>query len=96
MRLGIVSDTHGQVLFARNAVRMLESLDVDLVIHCGDIGSPEVVALFSDWPTHFVFGNVDLETQRLRSAIEAPELLTWAENKVAGFQSGAGETPTSV
>jgi putative phosphoesterase len=40
-------------------VRVLESLNVELVLHCGDIGSAAVVELFAPWPTHFVFGNVD-------------------------------------
>ena len=57
MIIGIVSDTHGHVEFARPAMRMLESCQVELVIHCGDIGSPEIVELFAPWPAHFVFGN---------------------------------------
>ena len=70
MRVGIVSDTHGQVEFTRPAVRMFESLGVDRVLHCGDIGSTEVVELFAPWPTDFVFGNCDTEHRLLRSAIE--------------------------
>ncbi len=69
MRVGIISDTHGQVDFTRQAVRMFESLDVERVLHCGDIGSPEVVELFAPWPTDFVFGNCDTEQRQLRSAI---------------------------
>jgi putative phosphoesterase len=71
MIVGVVSDTHGHVELTRPAVRMLESREVELVIHCGDIGSPEIVALFERWPTHFVFGNVDTPPARLRQAIEA-------------------------
>ncbi|MCC7474514.1 MAG: YfcE family phosphodiesterase [Pirellulales bacterium] len=59
MRLGIISDTHGQVDLARYAVRMLESLEVETVLHCGDIGSIAVAELFAPWPTHFVLGNCD-------------------------------------
>jgi putative phosphoesterase len=70
MKIGVVSDTHGHVPYARDAVRMLESLDIELVIHCGDIGSPEIVELFAAWPTHFVFGNVD-DPRRLGGAIGA-------------------------
>lgn len=70
MRVGIISDTHGQVDFTRPAVRMFESLDVERVFHCGDIGSAEVVELFAPWPTDFVFGNCDTEQRALRSAIE--------------------------
>ncbi|HJT31381.1 MAG TPA: metallophosphoesterase family protein [Pirellulales bacterium] len=70
MRIGIVSDTHGHTVNAMAAVRMLESLEVERVIHCGDVGGDEIVGLFARWPTHFVYGNVD-DRRRLRSAIEA-------------------------
>lgn len=70
MRIGIVSDTHGHTINAMAAVRMLESLDIERVIHCGDVGGDEIVGLFAAWPTHFVYGNVD-DPRRLRSAIEA-------------------------
>ncbi len=70
MRLGVVSDTHGHVELTRPAVRMLESLEVDSVLHCGDIGSIEVVELFAAWPTHFVFGNCDYGTEQFAAAIK--------------------------
>lgn len=70
MRIGVVSDTHGHVDYTRQAIRMLESCAIELVIHCGDIGSEDVVRLFQPWPTHFVFGNVDYDRQRLRAAIQ--------------------------
>lgn len=70
MLLGIVSDTHGHVNNTLQAVRMLQSLEVEQVLHCGDIGSTAIVELFSDWPTHFVFGNVDYNEAELHQAIE--------------------------
>ena len=70
MRVGIISDTHGQVEQTRTAVRMFESLDVERVLHCGDVGSAAVVELFAPWPTDFVFGNTDTEHKALRTAIE--------------------------
>ena len=70
MLLGIVSDTHGHLPNTRDAVRVLESLEVDTVIHCGDIGSVDVIPLFSAWPTHYVFGNVDHQVQPLEAAIQ--------------------------
>lgn len=69
MLLGVVSDTHGHVGFTMAAVRMLESLDAQTVLHCGDIGSEEIVPLFAQWPTHFVLGNVDYP-RFLQEAIE--------------------------
>jgi putative phosphoesterase len=71
MLVGVVSDTHGHVQFAQAAVRMLESCKVEAVIHCGDIGSAEIVALFRAWPSHFVFGNVDSQPGPLRAAMRA-------------------------
>ncbi len=69
MRLGIISDTHGHVELTRPAIRMFESLEVDAVLHCGDIGSLAVVELFAGWPTHFVFGNCDYERAQLTAGI---------------------------
>ncbi len=70
-RIGIISDTHGQVEYTRSAVRMLESLTPELLIHCGDIGAAEIVRMLKPWPTHYVFGNVDADEVMLRRAIEA-------------------------
>jgi putative phosphoesterase len=69
MLLGVVSDTHGHVANTRQAVRMLESFDPVAVIHCGDIGTAEIVPLFSAWPTHFVLGNVDEDVDEIDEAI---------------------------
>lgn len=71
MRIGIVSDTHAAVELTRNAIRMLESLEVETVLHCGDICSPEIVEMFKPWPTHFVFGNCDHDPEPIRQAIQA-------------------------
>ncbi|GAG46476.1 unnamed protein product [marine sediment metagenome] len=59
MLIGVLSDTHGDVHGTRQAVRSFESLGVEMLLHCGDIGTAEVVSLLSAWPVHFVFGNVD-------------------------------------
>ncbi|MBS0264818.1 MAG: YfcE family phosphodiesterase [Planctomycetes bacterium] len=70
MRLGVVSDTHGHLGSTAAAVRILEQQDVSAVLHCGDLGSPDIVSLFARWPAHFVFGNVDYDERELRDAIE--------------------------
>jgi putative phosphoesterase len=58
--IAIVSDTHGNETSTRSAVRLIEPFAPLAVLHCGDIGSEEIPALFKGLPTHFVFGNVDL------------------------------------
>ena len=73
MLLGVISDTHGNIANAAKAVERLKCHDIDMLIHCGDIGSPSVLAEFdfelTGWPTHFVFGNVDSDEALLRHAI---------------------------
>ncbi len=71
MRLGVISDTHGHVANTRAALHLLDSLAVEQLIHCGDIGSPEVVTILANWPTHYVFGNCDADLDGLRAAIAA-------------------------
>ncbi|MBX3432320.1 MAG: YfcE family phosphodiesterase [Pirellulales bacterium] len=69
MRLGIVSDSHGHVDKTEQAVRVLESFRVERVLHCGDVGTADVVELFSPWPTGFVYGNCDYDRRALAAAI---------------------------
>lgn len=70
MRIGVVSDTHGHVLNALRAARMLEQLGVEEVLHCGDIGTEEIPPVFSAWLAHYVFGNCDDDERGLRESIE--------------------------
>jgi len=70
MRIGVISDTHGDQLTTLQAVRVFESMRVDRVIHCGDVGGAAIVELFSRWPFHAVAGNMDLVVE-LRSAMMA-------------------------
>jgi uncharacterized protein len=58
MRLGIISDTHG--LLRPEAVEALRG--VDLILHAGDVGGPEILAqLKTIAPVFAVRGNVDTE-----------------------------------
>jgi putative phosphoesterase len=58
MRLGIISDTHG--LLRPEAARALSG--VDLIVHAGDVGSPEVLTKLQVLaPVFAVRGNVDTE-----------------------------------
>jgi uncharacterized protein len=69
MKLGIISDTHG--LLRPEATRALSG--VDLIVHAGDVGSPEVLSkLKALAPVFAVRGNVDTEswaTELLATAI---------------------------
>ena len=71
MRIGIVSDTHDRSEAVSEAVRLLAEQQVELILHCGDIESPDTVQLFKPLPTHFVFGNWDKDRPRLTAAIRS-------------------------
>ena len=63
MRIGIISDTHG--LLRPQAERALQ--DVDLIVHAGDVGHPEVLTrLKRIAPVFAVRGNVDIEPWALQ------------------------------
>ena len=79
MRIGVVSDTHDRVEAIAEAVRLLADQRVELILHCGDIESPDTVAAFAAVPTHFVFGNWDKDRAKLQAAIKRAGG-TWAES----------------
>lgn len=68
-RLGVISDTHGHVRNTEAAVRVLRREQIDVVLHCGDIGTPHIPPLLAEWPAHYVFGNCDYDEALIRGAI---------------------------
>jgi putative phosphoesterase len=70
MRIGVVSDTHGHLPSARRAAELLAEHEIEQVLHCGDVGTAEIVQIFSRWPGHYVFGNCDHDLAELTDAIE--------------------------
>jgi putative phosphoesterase len=71
MRIGVVSDTHDRSEAVAEAIRLMVEHQVELILHCGDIESPDTIALFKPIPTHFVYGNWDKDRTRLTAAIRA-------------------------
>lgn len=69
MKIGILSDTHDQVERTRIAVAMLKARDAEVLIHCGDITTPEVVYECGLIPSYFVFGNCDYDRRLLLDAM---------------------------
>jgi putative phosphoesterase len=63
VELGVISDTHG--LLREEALRNLAA--VDLIIHAGDVGSPNILRRLSTIaPVHAVRGNIDTATWTAR------------------------------
>jgi hypothetical protein len=62
MKIAIVSDTHGNVANFKKAVGWLNKENIQLILHCGDIGNPESLKeSLADFKGEFfgVFGNMD-------------------------------------
>ncbi len=65
MKIGILSDTHGNVPRTHLAIERLNRGEVEAIIHCGDIGTPAVLIELSlafeprQTPIYAVTGNVD-------------------------------------
>ena len=59
MKLGVISDTHGNVLRTRRALEIFKERQVTEILHCGDVGSKQIVEILSEIPTFYVYGNTD-------------------------------------
>ena len=70
MKIGVLSDTHGEVRPRNAPCEILNRQGVDILIHCGDVGT-EVVPLLRGLKAHFVCGNID-DPAVLREAIREP------------------------
>jgi uncharacterized protein len=71
MKIGVLSDTHGEVWAVQQVTCILRDLGVSLTIHCGDVGT-DVVPLLKGFRAHFVHGNMD-DPEQLRDAITDPQ-----------------------
>ena len=68
MKIGIVSDSHGNKQTVAAALKLLSERGVGCILHCGDIDDAATVHLFAGTPTHFVLGNCDHDEAALREA----------------------------
>jgi len=70
--IGIMADSHDHIEAIRTAVELFNQVDVELVIHAGDLIAPFTAQEFMNLqpPLEAVFGNNDGERQGLRMAYE--------------------------
>lgn len=68
MKIGLISDTHGNLERTDRAVALLKAHGVGAVIHCGDIGSQAVLLAMVEAfdppriPAYAVLGNCDYDS----------------------------------
>lgn len=70
MVVGLLSDSHGKTGLTAEAVRLLLEGGAERLLHCGDIGSTDILDLLAGGPADAVLGNCD---------DDAPALLRHAE-----------------
>jgi uncharacterized protein len=70
MKIGLISDTHDNIQNIQCATSIFNDKNVGLVIHAGDIVSPEAVEAFNGFKLIGVLGNNDLEIDRLTNAFD--------------------------
>src|SRR3954470_23744352 len=70
-RIGILSDSHDKVARTARAVALLVAEGAEVLVHCGDYTTPEVVDQCAALPGYYVFGNNDFDEDDLRRAMVA-------------------------
>ena len=66
MKIGLISDTHDNIQNIQKAIISFNDKQVRVVIHAGDIVSPEAVEAFDGMRLIGVIGNNDLQTLLIR------------------------------
>jgi hypothetical protein len=65
MRVGVLSDTHGRLPIAKEAMKILTGARCGYFIHCGDVGGTDILDLLAGLESAFVFGNTDYERDEM-------------------------------
>ncbi|MEP3477900.1 MAG: metallophosphoesterase family protein [Fuerstiella sp.] len=71
MKVGVIADTHNHVARTKRAMDIFVANGCEVLLHCGDLANPAILAICRQLPFHFVLGNHDDEaTFRLDSHID--------------------------
>jgi len=81
MKIGIISDTHDETHNLRTALRLLRAEGVSLVLHCGDVCNPKMVAELDGFDVWIAQGNMDrdLGLERAAEAKLGPGRYAWLQ-----------------
>ena len=70
MKIGIISDTHDNVVNVKKALSEFIKQRVELIVHCGDIVAPKTITFFVGLPVKFVKGNCDGDIEMIKKKCE--------------------------
>jgi len=78
MKIGIISDTHDHIGNLQKALQSLRAQDVNTVLHCGDVCSPQMIRCMKDFDVWIAQGNTDYYFSLKDTIIEAFGAARWA------------------
>jgi len=68
--IGIISDTHDNVVNIQKAMKVFEEKEVDFIVHCGDIVAPGTIKYFNGIHTKFVKGNCEGDIELIKEKLK--------------------------
>ncbi len=68
--IGIISDTHDNVINVLKAIKIFENADIDFIIHCGDVISPATARFFRGIHMKVVKGNCDGDIEHIKQVLD--------------------------
>ncbi|GAP05509.1 MAG TPA: YfcE family phosphodiesterase [Anaerolinea thermolimosa] len=69
MKIGIISDTHNHLHNLQVALERLRQEGAEVLIHCGDLTTPETASALGGFRVIHVCGNGDIATGAIRQAL---------------------------
>ena len=91
--LGLLSDTHNNTGNLQKAISIFNDYRIDLLIHCGDVTSIEVLQWLKAQPIILTFGNGDIENGEMKTTV-----MQFNSNNLAAysFQGKIGDKQIGV
>lgn len=77
MKIAIISDTHDNMRILNKVVRYLNTISIDLLVHCGDWDMPFTMRglVGAKFPIKSVLGNGDPDIQKFQYQLQNLEIL---------------------
>jgi len=70
MKIAVISDTHNHHANLIKALELIESENIQTIIHCGDVTTAETAALLDGYQVILSYGNGDFASGEIRETLE--------------------------
>ncbi len=102
MELGILSDTHNNIVNLKKALKVFHASNVQILIHCGDITDPAVAKEMNGFKVIHVLGNCDVDAEGIKHALLSCDTNNISQDQYTGsiervqFAVIHGDDPTKL